>query len=378
MTAEQFDKTIRNYVSEGKYKYYQFPTPAGIVTTNYVTTAFSAADGNAILADVHLHSPDYGQKAMEEYQAILKTDPKNQLALRGLGYAYLLKNNFDEAGKCFQQAADADSKDSRVHYYAALLMSRERTLGNAANIPVMTKELETSIALDPDYADAYSLLSFAYAYAGDPARGLQTMRKALSLNPRNEGYIFNLAQMYMNNRNPDAAIPLFRYLQKARNPSLAVQAAEMMGQAQEMKSALAAGTSPVEAGIVRVKEEPPAGAPEPTKAVLQKTSTNEGDESPAPPPMKATTNEGTNAQAVTGPTRFVKGKVSTVDCLVAPAAILNLAAGTRTLKLHVRDTEHVIVIGADAFSCSWKNQKLAVNYVETGAGTGEVMSVEVQ
>ncbi len=121
MSPAQFDKTMRNYLADGRYKYYQMPTPAGIVTTNYLMSQLSTADSSAVLADVHLHSPDYGQKAMDEFQAILKTDAKNPSALRGLGYAYLLKQNFEEAGKYFQQAAEGDSKDPRVHYYAALL-----------------------------------------------------------------------------------------------------------------------------------------------------------------------------------------------------------------------------------------------------------------
>ncbi len=57
----------------------------------------------------------------------------------------------------------------------------------------------------------------------------------------------------------------------------------------------------------------------------------------------------------------MKGKLSSVDCSLAPGAILTLTAGARTLKLHVPDTKHVIVIGADAFSCEWTNQKLAIN-----------------
>ena len=76
--------------------------------------------------------------------------------------------------------------------------------------------------------------------------------------------------------------------------------------------------------------------------------------------------------------RFVKGTIVSVDCSASPGAILKLTAGPRTLKLRVPDTRHVIVIGADAFSCAWTNQKLAVNYVETSPGEGQVVSVEVQ
>ena len=315
---------------------------------------------------------------MEEYQAVLKTAAKNQLALRGLGYAYLLRQNFEEAGKYFQQAAEGDSKDPRVHYYAALLMSREHNLGNPPYGPVMTKELETSIALDPNYADAYSLLSFAYAYAGDPAKGLQTMRKAIALSPRNEGYIYNLAQMYLNNKNPEAAMQLFRLLQKARNPALATQATNMMAQAEEMKSKLASGTTVVMGGIVPVNHESPAAPPEKVKATPKEKADDTSTEMPVKAPIKTALKEETKPPAAPAPPRFVKGRVSSVDCSGTPGAILNLIAGTRTLKLHVPDTKHVIVIRADAISCGWTNQKLAVNYIETSPGVGEVMPVELQ
>jgi hypothetical protein len=61
-----------------------------------------------------------------------------------------------------------------------------------------------------------------------------------------------------------------------------------------------------------------------------------------------------------------------------PAAVLNLASGSKILKLHVSDAKHVIVIAAPAFSCAWANQRVAVNYRETGDEQGEVMSVELQ
>jgi tetratricopeptide (TPR) repeat protein len=134
-------------------------------------------------------------------------------------------------------------------------MSRAGVLGDVKKIPIMMKELETAIALDPNYADAYSLLSFAYAYAGDSAKDLQTMRKALSLNSGNETYIFNLAQMFLNNRNPDEAISIFEGLRTARNPAIATRSAEMIEEAQGMKSAIAAGQKVVIRGLIDAEEE---------------------------------------------------------------------------------------------------------------------------
>ena len=58
--------------------------------------------------------------------------------------------------------------------------------------------------------------------------------------------------------------------------------------------------------------------------------------------------------------------------------MLSIVAGTMTWKLRVPDTAHVVVIGAENFSCAWSKQPLAVNYRESNEGTGDVISVELQ
>jgi tetratricopeptide (TPR) repeat protein len=151
------------------------------------------------LADIDAHSPDHQDRALGEFQDVLKMDPNNASALRGAGYAYLLRQDFEHAGEYFRRAAERDSKDPRVHYYNALLMNRAGGLANGAKSDELKKELETAIALDPKLADAYSLLAYAQAVSGEPEKGLATMKKAVELAPRNETYQFNLANIYMAN-----------------------------------------------------------------------------------------------------------------------------------------------------------------------------------
>ena len=126
MSSAQLDRALREYVATGHYRYYPIPTPPGISSNNYTAVPLSAADSNAVLADIHLHSHDYQERALSEFQDILKSDPKNAAACRGLGYAYLQKQDFTQAAEYFSQASQLDSKDPRVHYYNALLMSRAR------------------------------------------------------------------------------------------------------------------------------------------------------------------------------------------------------------------------------------------------------------
>jgi len=199
MTPEQFDKVLRNYLSSGRFKYYPIPTPSGIVAAQFTEAPVSLADARAVLADIDAHSPDHQDRALGEFQDVLKMDPNNASALRGAGYAYLLRQDFEHAGEYFRRAAERDSKDPRVHYYNALLMNRAGGLANGAKSDELKKELETAIALDPKLADAYSLLAYAQAVSGEPEKGLATMKKAVELAPRNETYQFNLANIYMAN-----------------------------------------------------------------------------------------------------------------------------------------------------------------------------------
>jgi hypothetical protein len=59
-------------------------------------------------------------------------------------------------------------------------------------------------------------------------------------------------------------------------------------------------------------------------------------------------------------------------------ATLTVLSGTKTWKMRVADTKHVLLLGADEFSCAWNKQKVALNYRENGEAVGSVVSIEVQ
>jgi tetratricopeptide (TPR) repeat protein len=238
-----------------------------------------------------------------------------------------------------------------VLYYSAFLIQQEEgpALGNDRQLlAVIQKQLESAVALDPEFADAYSLLAFTYMSQGKSQPALDTMLKAVALNPRNEGYAFNLAEMHLLNRDYDTAIAMLEELKKGHNPVIAAQAEQALPQAQEAKLAAAAGV-PVEMRSASQTETVIADAP-----------------------------EASSAPEDLGPARFVKGKVVAVDCSTPPAAVLTLVSGSRTWKLHAKDRTRVIVIGEDEFSCQWANRRVGVNYHESGVDRGELISVEMQ
>jgi Tfp pilus assembly protein PilF len=255
MSAGQFDTTLSSYIRNGRYKYYAMATPASISSNNYTVTPMSVAASNAVLADIHLHSRDYQKQALSEFQDILKADPKSAAACRGLGYAYLQRHDFTQAAEYFKRSSELDSKDPRVHYYNALLMAREGGFGGGADLGTMTKELEISISLDPGFADSYALLAFAQSTSGDPAKAVTTMRKALAISPRNESYLFNLANLYLTNRQPDQAIAVLQSLRATDNPTLAGEVAGALERAQQFRQMVVEGTAAYSPKVLLQRED---------------------------------------------------------------------------------------------------------------------------
>jgi tetratricopeptide (TPR) repeat protein len=357
MSARQFDDALYSYAASGHYKYYRVASPAGINPKDFVATPLSRATGNAVVADIHLHSRDYREQAVTEFQDILKSDPNNATASRGLGYAYLQKQDFTRAAEYFKRASQLDSQDPRVHYYNALLMVRESGFTSSAKLPAMTTELETSIRLDPKFADSYALLAFAQSTAGNPADAIGTMRKAIAISPRNESYLFNLANLYQANRQPDEAITVLQSLQGSSDPQIAARSAGMLEQVQKFK----AGT----------ETEALDDSVDGVDTVAPRLVVRSG-------PREKTASEPANVPAPSGPAQFVKGTLTNVDCSTSPFATLTVVAGAKTWKMKVADRNHVILIGADEFSCAWNKQKVALNYRPTSEGEGNVISLEIQ
>jgi tetratricopeptide (TPR) repeat protein len=355
MSAAEFDNTLRVYLRDGQYRYYSIPTPADIVSRDYGMKPLSLADSKAVVADIHLHSRDYHEKAIAEFQDILKEEPNHAAACRGLGYAYLQKQDFQQAGEYFKRAAQADSKDPRVHYYSALTMSRQGSFSDNSNLPEMIKELQAAIALDPNFADPYMLLAFAQMHAGDNAAGLVSIQKAVALSPRNENYQLNLAQMYLTTRKVDEAIAILQALQKSGTPAVAAHARDSLAQAQAFQAASKAYA---------------ARSPQDVQGELNVRGSVRVE----------TPLTGSSAQVLPDktPPKFLKGIVKAVDCSSPPSATLTVVSGTKSWRMLVLDSKHVVVIGADEFSCSWTKQKVALNYRETSDAAGSVVSIEIQ
>lgn len=349
MSSDAFDKALHAYFASGTVKYFKMATPAGIETTGYTVTAMSVPDAKAVLADMHLHSPDYQAKAIGEFEEVLALQPGNFAAMRGLGYAYLRKQNYATAGDYFEKAVKLNGKDPRVLYYSAMLSNQNGMDRDPEKLKRTQHELEASIALDPNFADAYSLLAFTYQAQGRQQDALQSLSKAVALNPRNEAYLYNYAQVLLANQKLNDAVPILERLKTSGNPQIAQMSSSALVQVEAYKAEVAARGQQREGPVMQPRV----------------SSDGMSGEESAPPPIAT-------------PASYLKGKLVGVDCASLPSATLTVESGKKTWKMLAKDSSHMVVIGADKFSCDWKNQNVAVNYRETGEASGEVISLELQ
>lgn len=364
MEPAELDRILRDAANPVRSSTHAFEAPAGIDDAGYTGARLDPTDVKAAMADLHLHSPGYLDQAIHEFEEVLRLEPKSAAAHRGLGLAYLSQQQYAKAAEHFSQAAEGDATDPRVHYYLALLANRAAlAAGGRIEDPwTMKKEAETAIKLDPDFADAYNLLAAAEASIGDLDAAIAAMKKAVRLNPRHDLYAANLAQYDLLAQKWDDAAALFDYLKQSDDPQVAASAAE------DLQRLPALRRTPPPAAARRERPQDWSQYDDPrwrrhTPAPAQPEAASREAAPPAPPDTR--------------PIQFLKGKLLSVDCSRVPSAVLTVLSGKKTWKLRAADSRALVLVGADAFSCGWRDREVAVNYRAGGQADGDLVSLEL-
>ena len=363
MEPEQLQKAIESYFRSGTVTYFKAQAPPGSENVTFTSRPLNDLELQTVLADLDFHQRDYRQRGIDAFQQIVSKQPDNVTANRDLGYAALEEKDWDKAEGYFQRAAANDSKDPQVYYLVALGLNRKgmATGHPPQDIALIKKELNTAIALDPNFGDAYGMLGLTLDYAGEKENAIAALKKAIQLNPRSEWNYFNLANVYMRAQDFDNALPLLQHLQSSSDPQTAMMAGRQIQSLQAYKDSVARWNSQSTA------QQHSDGTP----VLVERVEENKGD---------------TAAEAVTShpaaekpePVLFLKGILNSVDCSQSPQAVLTLTSAGTKWKMLAPDAAKLIVMGADSLSCSWTNKRVAVNYRKTGDHEGQLLSVELQ
>lgn len=122
----------------------------------------------------------------------------DRLIQRGLAIYYTETGQWEQAGRF--ESAYAKATGDRDAAVRAVLLFLEAGRAELA--------IETALqALERDnHAKLRNVLGKAYRAAGDPGKALEAFQEAIRLNPYEEEYYFDLAQLLMAHHNFDAAI----------------------------------------------------------------------------------------------------------------------------------------------------------------------------
>jgi predicted O-linked N-acetylglucosamine transferase (SPINDLY family) len=288
----------------------------------------------------------------------------NEIAHRALAWDHLQRAEFDAAAEELGNAAALNQRDLWIRYYLCVLkyrMSRAKKT-DIQGLPNMLQDLRAVLEWYPEFADAYDLMAMARMEGGGSSvAAMQAERAAMQLSPRNQQYVYHLAEIYVADKKWEAARALLERLKTSSNPQVAAAARERLGQlGTEQKYGVSA-----------------ASATAAKKLTTQSSPFDvlEQDAAKRAAAAQATQSAGT---ADKRPAKFFQGRLVGVDCSQSPAAVLTVTSGGVVLKLRTPDYKALLLIGADTFSCDWNNRSVSVNYKAGGLSDGDLVSVEVR
>jgi Flp pilus assembly protein TadD len=356
---------------------YQFPSPVVADDVGSSVRQVPEAEAQAALAEMSLRLPVHREQALKELGVIVsqpKTD--NAIAHRALAWAHLERKELGPATAELEKATELDAHDPWVRYYSALVKYQAAQLSGQAfqGLGNMMQDLRAVLDWDPEFAEAYSMLAMARVEGGGINSAMESIREAIQLSPRNENYLLNMALIYVAGRQWDAATALLGRLKSSPNPQIARAARKNLEDLPTWKKygllprqpAAAPQTTGTTSAASPAAQSPPASAQKQTPQDREEALADHSRQSAGEPaPDKR-------------PVQFLKGKLVTVDCLPAPAAVVTVTSGTKTMKLRTENYKALLLIGADEFSCGWRNRPVAVNYKAGGKADGDLVSLEVQ
>jgi tetratricopeptide (TPR) repeat protein len=368
---------------------YRFPAPMGPDDSAMTSKPMPEADERALYAEVAIRIPERRDLGLAQLHALASAptaadkkfeskkeekrpgeDPDllptnaigSALAHRILAWDHIEHSEFDEASTELADAAALNPRDMWLRYYVAVLKYRiaQSKHTDIEGLPNMMLDLRSVLEWYPEMASAYDLLGIARNEGGSTPAAMQAERAAIGLSPRNELYVYHLAQIYVASKKWEASQILLDRLKASSNPQMVALAKELLERAgTERKYGIPLGTLP------QPKLAPQKSPFDVLEEDAAKRNAAEKAAQSAGPEDKRTT-------------KFVKGRLVGVDCSQTPAAVLTISAEGTTLKLRAQDYKSLLLIGVDDFSCDWRDRQVTVNYKPSGATNGDVVSLEMR
>ena len=325
------EKELEKYVAQKNFTATGITFNDKLVVESEMRSApISEAAALAYLGDLLLHSYRYDEAAVNLEKSIA-LDGNSALANAALGRIRVHQNRFGDAKILLEKALSLDDKNYLINYYYGETIFNEYVRPNELvnNIPTDAAEkirasLKRTIELKPDYAEAYRMLAFVNLVNNENLdEAVAYLQKALSILPGNEQVAYILAQVYMRQKNYDAARRVGENLAaKSADPQLRASAQSLLKDIEMMRR-----QSEEFAAYQKRREEQ-------TDTPPRLTRENSDESSPADEAaMEEARNRGMNEmlfQPDAGETRAA-GYLSAITC--KSGVIFTIRVGDKTLHL---------------------------------------------
>jgi hypothetical protein len=406
VTPAQFDQAVKDYFHSltplfvaldaskqaGSHpdppQVYQFPEIVGPDARTITAKVLPEKDASALTAGVRIRIPDRREAGLLELQALatapdptaakpdrekeknqddknnalLVTAVGNEIAHRALAWDHIERKEFDAAAEELADASALNPRDMWIRYYLSVLKYRVAQSKHAqiVGLPNMMQDLHAVLEWYPEFAEAYNLLAVAHIEGGGPVAAMQAERAAMQLSPRNQQYVYNMAEIYIADKKWDVARAMLERLKGSENPRVAAAARERLGEiSNEQKYGISAAAA--------AEDKKLAAQPSPFDVLEQDAAKRAAAQTTQP-----------TSTADKRPAKFFQGRLVGVDCSQSPAAVLTVTSEGVVLKLRTANYKSLPLIGADSFSCDWNNRSVSVNYKPGGLSDGDLVSVEVR
>jgi len=327
----------------------------------YSNRKLSDSQAQAVLADMHAHSDQYFQQALPELQSVLKSDANSRVGNRALGYWYLSNNQPSLAEPPLQKASSSTEIDPQVWYLlgTAILRNEAQQGRNERRRMAALQALDKAIDLDHEYAAPRSWLALAMIEGGNFDGAIEAAKQAVALYPGAETYQAELAHVYIKAERWDLARTVLVRLQTSDDSKIRENATQTLASLEATRQHAA-----------EKKKEHEAAMRDPTAPQWKMTPDIAAEDA------HETTDD--SERTDTRKTLFLSGELQSVDCSHQPAAFVTVRKSQRTMRLYTNDYTKLMVMGADAFSCGWRDKRVLINYKPGGHADGDLVSLEVQ
>jgi tetratricopeptide (TPR) repeat protein len=183
-----------------------------------------------------VYEPSFYNAAAQEALKVLDEDPRNFQALMTIGTAYQRLGRTDDAIRYIQSARDFYPKNGEPVSRLASL-----SLQTPKNDPQKILQLmETAVSLEPNNAGYLYNLGWAYDQLGQTAKSTELYQRAIKASPLSFEAMNNLALIYSDAAQPDRALPLLMQAMRTdpENEAVYANAANYYARRRDWKQAL--------------------------------------------------------------------------------------------------------------------------------------------